>query len=490
MRTSLGDSFLHLCIKSSHLPLLKFLISMNHPIDVINNEGDTLLHTACSMRNPEIVSYLLQINTSHDIPNSQGDYPIHKAVEFDCKETVKALLDNRIPVDLKTARGETSLHLAIDINSLEMIEYLISMHANIELADNNCNRPIHLACKSNKLQILQLFLTKKVRLDLCNDRNETPLSISIRHGSSECLFALLEAGVSIREEDIRLARAVSSPSIWQHISAVFKDQNHFSPKLIEEDPCAQHLTVEEETLPQLQERIQKLTRDNEKLSEKLLRARTSNGVEEIDGIDLAECIGRGEYGEVYKATWRYSEVAVKKFYNVDEFNDEAGILMNIRHPNIVLFMALCRNPPLIVTEYMDLGNLSTVIGSAMVLSRKQLVGMAVDIARGLVFLHSASPSIVHRDLKSANCLVDSRLCVKICDFGLAQAKNNTLKDTEAFGTFPYMAPEVITQQKYSVKSDVYAFGILLWEIVNRQRPFAELAPVQIVYQVVHAVNLI
>lgn len=150
-------------------------------------------------------------------------------------------------------------------------------------------------------------------------------------------------------------------------------------------------------------------------------------------------------------------------------------------------MGICRDPPLMITEYIELGSLSSVLHSSMHLTAKELLRMGLDICQGLLFLHSSPQAILHRDLKSDNCLVDSHLRVKICDFGLARFKNTVLKDTNPLGTFAYMAPEVVANQKYSSKSDVYAFGMLLWEIIYRLKPFEGLDPVQIVYQVVNNV---
>lgn len=486
-RTEVGDSFLHLCVKFSHLDLLKFFISLDHPLDIINNQGNTPLHLACIENNLEILEYLLENHADPCIANSEGLFPLHCSIESNSFLVAKVLLSHNVSINSQTTEGETAVHLSIALNSLEVFEFLVKMHADFEIPDNTGNYPVHLVCRINNLPMLRILINKNVKLDVCNERNESPLSMSIRHLANECLYLLLETGVLIREYDIRLARSAGSPTVWQYISKIYKEQNHFSPKITEESVLA---TVKNNKSPgKFQKKMEKLLEDNEKLKKTVEELKKHGGIEEIDEIALLECIGRGEYGEVYKAKWRFTDVAAKKFYRIEDFNDEVNVLRNIRHPNIVLLMAICKNPPILVTEYMDQGNLSTFLSSPVVLSMNQLVKLALDVAKGLIFLHTASPPLLHRDLKSANCLIDSTFHVKICDFGLAQAKESTLKDTAAFGTFPYMAPEVITEQKYSVKSDIYAFGILLWEILHRARPFAELAPVQIVYQVVHVVSL-
>ena len=86
-------------MKYSNLDLLKFIISLGHPLDITNIEGDTALHLACSECNIEIVSYLLQQNANTSISNNHGDYPIHKAVEYNCLSIIKELINNHISIN-------------------------------------------------------------------------------------------------------------------------------------------------------------------------------------------------------------------------------------------------------------------------------------------------------------------------------------------------------------------------------------------------------
>ncbi|CAI7814595.1 unnamed protein product [Closterium sp. NIES-53] len=107
--------------------------------------------------------------------------------------------------------------------------------------------------------------------------------------------------------------------------------------------------------------------------------------------------------------------------------------------------------------------------------------MALDVAKGMNYLHCCNPPIVHRDLKSQNLLVDKNWVVKVCDFGLSKIKHQTyLSSRTAAGTPEWMAPEVLRNEPTNEKSDVYSFGVVLWELSTMQRPWRGLNAMQVV----------
>jgi mitogen-activated protein kinase kinase kinase 9 len=104
--------------------------------------------------------------------------------------------------------------------------------------------------------------------------------------------------------------------------------------------------------------------------------------------------------------------------------------------------------------------------------------MALEAARGVHYLHSCNPPVLHRDLKSLNLLLDESGRVKLADFGWTKGLDNYM--TGKIGTYQWMAPEVIASQKYSEKADVFSYGIILWEIASREPPFKRtVSPTQI-----------
>ncbi|KAI3916852.1 hypothetical protein MKW92_042944 [Papaver armeniacum] len=185
---------------------------------------------------------------------------------------------------------------------------------------------------------------------------------------------------------------------------------------------------------------------------------------------LCEQIGRGSCSSVYHGLWCGSDVAVKVFsefeYSEDllrTFRHEVSLMKRLRHPNVLLFMGalLGRNPP--------------------ALDWKRRVLMALDIARGLNYLHCYKPPIVHRDLKSSNLLVDNNWNLKVGDFGLSRLKHATFLTTNSGrGTPQWMAPEVIRNEPADEKCDVYSFGVILWELATGKIPWDGLTSMQVV----------
>ncbi|PIN19720.1 Tyrosine kinase [Handroanthus impetiginosus] len=212
-----------------------------------------------------------------------------------------------------------------------------------------------------------------------------------------------------------------------------------------------------------------------------------------DELHIKERVGAGSFGTVHRAEWHGSDVAVKVLTIQDfqddqlkEFLREVAIMKRIRHPNVVLFMgAVTKRPHLsIVTEYLPRGSLFRLIhrpAAGEMLDQRRRLRMALDVAKGINYLHRLNPPIVHWDLKSPNLLVDKNWTVKVCDFGLSRFKANTFISSKSVaGTPEWMAPEFLRGEPSNEKSDVYSFGVILWELVTMQQPWSGLSPAQVV----------
>ncbi|KAG6775187.1 hypothetical protein POTOM_018621 [Populus tomentosa] len=210
-----------------------------------------------------------------------------------------------------------------------------------------------------------------------------------------------------------------------------------------------------------------------------------------EDLVFGERIGLGSYGEVYNADWNGTEVAVKKFLDqdfsgaaLDEFKREVRIMRRLRHPNVVLFMGAVTRPPnlSIITEFLPRGSLYRILHRPQCqIDEKRRIKMALDVARGMNCLHASTPTIVHRDLKSPNLLVDENWTVKVCDFGLSRLKHNTfLSSKSTAGTPEWMAPEVLRNEPSNEKCDIYSFGVILWELATLKSPWSGMNPMQVV----------
>jgi serine/threonine protein kinase len=167
---------------------------------------------------------------------------------------------------------------------------------------------------------------------------------------------------------------------------------------------------------------------------------------------------------------------------VDSFKTEAKLMSKLRHPNVVLFMAASTTLPklAIVTEFMTRGTLYDVLHSDILcFAWSSKLSFAYDAARGMNYLHSSKPSFLHRDLKSLNLLVDDKWNVKVSDFGLTTFKDLQKDNKEDTGSLLWMAPEVLRGEGYTKSSDVYSFGIILWELLTQLDPYPGKSPANI-----------
>uniref|UniRef100_A0A8R7U0Q3 Protein kinase domain-containing protein n=1 Tax=Triticum urartu TaxID=4572 RepID=A0A8R7U0Q3_TRIUA len=201
-----------------------------------------------------------------------------------------------------------------------------------------------------------------------------------------------------------------------------------------------------------------------------------------EDLVIGEQVGQGCCGTVYHALWHGSDVAAKVFSKQEyseelltTFRQEVSLMKKLRHPNIILFMGavVSQQPLCIVTEFLPRGSLFQLLQNNIgKLDPRRRVNMAIDIARGMNYLHTSIPTIVHRDLKSPNLLVDKNWNVKVADFGLSRLKLETFLTTKTGkGTPQWMAPEVLRSEPSNEKSDVFSYGVVLWELVTQKIPW-------------------
>lgn len=235
-------------------------------------------------------------------------------------------------------------------------------------------------------------------------------------------------------------------------------------------------------------------------------------------IEFGKILGRGACATVYECEWMHVPVAVKVFN--DGYGDAAGIeklatndeesrkaivgdyveefwlLLQIRHPNCLLYMGICFEPYVcIVTELYSGGSVANFIHgpNPRKFTPETAISMLCGVARGMYYLHASSPPILHRDLKASNILINRTVthCV-ICDFGLSSqfvseasglASREGNMHTGGIGTPYTMAPEVVQHKPYTPAADVYSFGIVMYEMYTGRFPFPKMKPIQLMFAV-------
>ncbi|XP_020228081.1 putative leucine-rich repeat receptor-like protein kinase At2g19210 [Cajanus cajan] len=193
-------------------------------------------------------------------------------------------------------------------------------------------------------------------------------------------------------------------------------------------------------------------------------------------------IGKGGCGIVYHGSLKDgTQVAVKMVLQKSsqasqQFQTEAQLLMRVHHKNLASFLGYCNEVghTAIIYEYMAYGNLEEYLSDARrePLSWRERIQIAVDAAQGIEYLHhGCKPPIIHRDIKSANILLNEKLQAKVADFGFSKdftTENESHVSTAVIGTFGYLDPEYYVSSRLTEKSDVYSFGIVLLELITGQ----------------------
>jgi len=219
---------------------------------------------------------------------------------------------------------------------------------------------------------------------------------------------------------------------------------------------------------------------------------------ERTSLKFVRKLGHGQFGEVWEGLWNNTTpVAIKtlKTGTMDpkDFLTEAQIMKKLRHPKLIQLYAVCtlEEPIYIITELMRNGSLLEYIqGKGRTLKLPQLIDMSAQIAAGMAYLESQN--YIHRDLAARNVLCGENNVVKIADFGLARLIKEDEYEARVGARFPikWTAPEAANYSKFSIKSDVWSFGILLTECVTYGRiPYPGMTNAEVLHQVEHGYRM-
>ncbi|CAA0813917.1 Protein kinase superfamily protein [Striga hermonthica] len=215
---------------------------------------------------------------------------------------------------------------------------------------------------------------------------------------------------------------------------------------------------------------------------------SASGIVEYSYKDLQKAtynfttlIGQGAFGPVYKAQMMSGETVAVKVLATDskqgerEFQTEVMLLARLHHRNLVNLVGYCaeKNQHMLIYVYMKRGSLASHLYDEKLgaLKWELRVLIALDVARGLEYLHDgAVPPVIHRDIKSSNILLDQYMRARVADFGLSREEMVNGKVGNVRGTFGYLDPEYISSRSFTKKSDVYSYGVLLFELIAARNP--------------------
>ncbi|KAH9512436.1 Serine/threonine-protein kinase tnni3k [Bulinus truncatus] len=515
-KIDMGDlvkfSSLHIACHFGHEKVVELLLANGSDININGSVGDRPIHLASSKSNLKIMQLLVE-GTSHqkadvNIKDDEGHTPLH----FCCKSghlvTLHYLLDHGALPHEVNIYGDTPLHLACYNGKLEIAKQLITQtgHDSLTLENIFSETPLHSACTYGKNLELVKFLLAQPSVDInCQGKDgHTALHSACYHGHIRCVQFLLE-----NRADMNLVAAVSDQSgdsekreeqtalMWAYergFDSIVTLLKHYK-RPSDDSACGDYsqpgsLDGSYVAVPSPLGKLRSMTK--EKIDVLQLRATLSHQFHlQITDLEFQETIGSGSFGKVYKGKCKGRTVAIKRYRassfgaksDVDMFCREVAILAKLNSPYVINFIGACLDDPsqfAIVTHYVAGGSLFSLLHEQKrLIDVQSKLTIALDVAKGMEYLHNMPLPIIHRDLNSHNILLEENGHAVVADFGESRFLRSTDEDnmTKQPGNLRWMAPEIFTQcTKYSVKADMFSYSLVVWELLAGELPFSHLKP--------------
>ncbi|PVD35072.1 hypothetical protein C0Q70_06353 [Pomacea canaliculata] len=376
-------------------------------------------------------------NTENDL--NQGDDHRFSLLHWACREghsnIVAMLIARGARINATNLGDDTPLHLAAAHGHQSVVQMLLQNHANINAINEHGNTPLHYACFWGYDQIAEDLVNNGALVSIANKFNDVPLD----------------------KAKPQLARMLKDRAValGQDLSKIpFKDRSWLGYKTRSRDAMlSRHMGID------------------------------------IRQLQLNGHIAATHSGETWRGNWQDNDI-VAKILNVREctkritrdFQEEFPRLRIFNHPNVLPVLACCNQPPnlVLISQFMPFGSLyNTLHGeSGIVVDVNQALRFAIDIARGMEFLHSMEPMIPNFVLTSKHVMIDEDLTARI---NMADYRFSFHEKGKVFSP-AWMAPEALQRRPDDINTraaDMWSFAILLWELETREVPFAELSAMEV-----------
>uniref|UniRef100_A0A1E1XQL3 Putative integrin-linked kinase n=1 Tax=Amblyomma sculptum TaxID=1581419 RepID=A0A1E1XQL3_AMBSC len=376
-------------------------------------------------------------DTEHDM--NQGDdhgfSPLHWAAKEGHANIVDMLIVRGSRVNATNMGDDTALHLSAAHGHRDIVHMLLKRKMDVNAINEHGNTPLHYACFWGYQAIAEDLIASGALVSIANKYGETPLDKCKGH-----------MGIRLRE----LAEQAG-----QDLKKIYyKDQNWLGTKTRTRDAT--------------------LSRHS--------------GIN-MDELKFFQQIASTASGETWKGSWQGNDI-VAKILKVGEvtprisrdFNDQYPRLRIFSHPNVLPVIGCVNRPPhlIVVQQYLPHGSLFNILhgSSGMVVDQAQALKFAIDVARGMAFLHTLEPMIPNYQLSSKHIMVDEEMTAYV---NMADAKFSFQERGKMYNPAWY-SPEALQKKQDEMNwkaADMWSFAILLWELATRQVPFADLSPMEI-----------
>uniref|UniRef100_A0A5F8HD78 TNNI3 interacting kinase n=1 Tax=Monodelphis domestica TaxID=13616 RepID=A0A5F8HD78_MONDO len=483
---------LHVATLAGHLQAANVLLQHGAYVNVQDAVFFTPLHIAAYYGHEQVTRLLLKFGADVNVGGEVGDRPLHLASAKGFLNIAKLLMEEGSKADVNAQDNEdhVPLHFCSRFGHHEMVKFLLQSDFEVQPHTANIygDTPLHLACYNGKFEVAKEIIQVSGTESLAKENifSETAFHSACTYGRSIELvkFLLDQNVVSVNHQ--------GRDGHTGHDAIVTLLKHYKRPQ--DELPCNEYSQPGGDgsyvSVPSPLGKIKSMTK--EKADVLLLRAGLPSHFHlQLSEIEFHEIIGSGSFGKVYKGRCRNKMVAIKRYRahtycsksDVDMFCREVSILCRLNHPCVIQFVGACLNDPsqfAIVTQYISGGSLFALLHEQKrILDLQSKLIIAVDVAKGMEYLHNLTQPIIHRDLNSHNILLYEDGHAVVSDFGESRFLQSPDEDnlTKQPGNLRWMAPEVFTQcTRYTIKADVFSYALCLWELLTGEIPFAHLKP--------------
>mmetsp|Transcript_28294 Transcript_28294/g.53556 ORF Transcript_28294/g.53556 Transcript_28294/m.53556 type:complete len:582 (-) Transcript_28294:39-1784(-) len=453
-------------------------------------EGCKMLLFAAKGDTSAVATILSQGKVTVDFRDYDRRTAIHVAASEGDEAMVKFLCERGAKINRSDRWGGSPLDDALRHRHKKLATYLRSKGAVTGHADKSTN--LITAASEGDIEEVNMLIEDKVDINCADYDKRTAMHLAAGEGQYLCLKALLDGGGNPNAEDRFGNRPLDDAQRNTHTDCI-------------------SILIKFEGTNGTAKRNEGATIDDSGHDLSKLNVQVDTMKVDWTEVEMIEKIGAGEFGEIFKCKWRGNLVAAKcvksakirkewhKNQKDDELNEslsttakdvalndfriETSILRQLRHPNICMLLGYSntKDYEVMISELMkcsllDVFKAHRIQGTQ--LSKKKQLRYAIELAKGMNYLHTCRPPILHRDLKPANLLVDFKDTLKITDFGLAKLRpNKDVGETDTFtmtgetGSYRFMAPEVFRHETYNEKVDVYSFAMIFYNLMAGHAPW-------------------
>jgi len=399
---------------------------------------------------------------------------------------------------------EDIFHWIREGNTIQVRMWLDDTEHDMNQGDDHQFSPLHWAAKGGHTKIVEMLVGRGARVHTTNMGDDTPLHLATAHGHKEVVQLLLRHKSDVNFVNEHGNSAMHYACFWGYIDiaeelvdagALVAVQNKYQETPL--DKCSERVAqrLHDRAAQAGQDLRKKEFKDQSWLGLKT-RSRDAT-LSRHKGININELylhtkIATTPSGETWRGKWQGNEIAAKILALREctprisrDFNEEYPKLRIFSHPNVLPVLGCCNSPPnlVVISQYMPVGSLHTVLhqGTGLVVDTATAIQFAIDIAKGMAFIHSLDRQLPRLYLSSKHIMID---CVSddelVARVNMADAKFSFQEKGKMYHP-AWIAPEAMSKSPADINvraADMWSYAVLLWELATREEPFGDLSPME------------